>query len=123
MERDMALHTAEHVAAAFELYHYMGDWIWAAYMNSSEEDKAMFREDKDFLMMLRLTPKDVEKWGMDKKEKMDGEHDMKDEDMKPDDKASSLIGGMPNLLKVLRFWKLSKRSIDVIVKLKFEVWR
>merc|ERR1712088_534572 len=71
MEREMAQHTASHVAGAFEIYHSMPSWLWGAYMNSSEEDKAMWREDKGFLMMLKLTPEAVEKWGMDKEEKWD----------------------------------------------------
>ena len=105
MEREMAQHTASHVAGAFELYHYASSWVWAAYMNSSEEDKAMFREDKEFLAMLRLTPEMVEDWGMDgKKEKMDGEYDdMMDKEMKPEDKASSLLGPIPSLRKVIGF--------------------
>ena len=76
MEREMAKHTAEHVAGAFELYHAMPSWIWGAYMNSSDEEKAKFREDKEFLMMLKLSPEIVEDWGKEgdeKKEMMDGE--------------------------------------------------
>jgi len=86
MEREMATHTASHVAGAFELYHSMPSWLWGAYMNSSEEDKAMWREDKEFLMMLKLTPEAVEKWGMDKEEKWDMDKHEKmdmDKDMKP----------------------------------------
>lgn len=77
MERQMAQHTASHVAGAFELYHAMPSWIWGAYMASSEEEKAKFREDKEFLMMLKLTPEMVEDWDKEgddyeKMEKMEG---------------------------------------------------
>ena len=89
MERDMANHAASHIAGHFEMYLEMSSWIWAAYMNSSDEDKEMWREDKDFLMMLDLTPEKVEKWGMndDKKEmkEMDGMDEKKE-------------GGPPKLL-------------------------
>ena len=105
MEREMAQHTASHVAGAFELYHYMSSWVWAAYEAASEEEKAKFREDKEFLAMLRLTPEMVKDWGMDgKKEKMDGEYDdMMDKEMKPEDKPSSLLGPIPSLRKVIGF--------------------
>jgi len=83
MEREMAMHTAEHVAGAFELYHAMPSWIWGAYLAASDEDKAKFREDKEFLMMLKLTPEMVEDWDKEgdyeKMEKKEGE-------MKPMDK-------------------------------------
>jgi hypothetical protein len=104
MEREMAKHTASHVAGAFELYLEMGNWLWAAYMNSSEEEKAGWREDKDFLMMLQLTPEIVEDWGMDgdkkmmDKEMMDKE--MMDKEMKDDKKPE---GGPPKLIRLLRF--------------------
>merc|ERR1712113_934901 len=81
LERETAKHTAEHVAGAFELYHAMPSWIWGAYMNSSDEEKAKFREDKEFLMMLKLTPEMVEDWGKEGDEKME----KKDGEMKPMD--------------------------------------
>ena len=90
MERDMAKHTAAHVAGAFELYHYMGDWLWGNYMAASDEEKATWREDKDFLMMLKLTPEDVEKWGEgEKMEKMEDD--------------SKLMAGPPRMIKLLKF--------------------
>ena len=94
MEREMAEHTASHVAGAFEIYHAMGDWLWAAYMAADDEEKAKWREDKDFLMMLHLTPEEVEKYGMndDKKMEMDGDKDM-----------SKLMVGPPSLRKLMRF--------------------
>merc|ERR1711884_324969 len=55
--------------------------VWGAYMASSDEEKAKFREDKEFLMMLRLTPEMVEDWGKEGDEKME-----KDGKMKPMDK-------------------------------------
>jgi hypothetical protein len=77
MEREMAQHTASHVAGAFEIYHAMPSWLWGAYMASSDEDKAKWRSDKEFLMMLKLTPEMVEDWDMDgekmDKMEMDGE--------------------------------------------------
>jgi hypothetical protein len=94
MERDMAYHTAAHVAGAFELYLEMGNWLWAAYMNSSDEEKEMWREDKEFLMMLQLTPEKVKDWGMDGGKKMKG-----DKGMKGDKKD----GGPPKLIRLLRF--------------------
>merc|ERR550539_219217 len=79
MEREMAQHTASHVAGAFEIYHAMPSWLWGAYMASSDEEKAKWRSDKEFLMMLKLTPEMVEDWDkegdyekMDKME-MEGE--------------------------------------------------
>ena len=75
----MALHAANHIAAHFEMYHYASSWLWGAYMASSDEEKAKWRSDKEFLMMLKLTPEMVEDWDkdgdyekMDKME-MDGE--------------------------------------------------
>ena len=104
MEREMAMHTASHVAGAFEIYHAMPSWLWGAYMAADEEEKAMWREDKKFLMMLKLTPEDVKDWGMDgeKMEKMD---DMDDMDDKMDDKKlmSRLMVGPPSLYKVFKF--------------------
>merc|ERR1719195_421006 len=82
MEREMAMHTAEHVAGAFELYHAMPSWIWGAYLASSDEEKAKFREDKEFLMMLKLTPEMVEDWDKEGDEKME----KKEGEMKPMDK-------------------------------------
>ena len=75
MEREMAQHTASHVAGAFEIYHAMPSWLWGAYQASSDEEKAKWRSDKEFLMMLNLTPEKVEEWGMngdDKEMKEDG---------------------------------------------------
>jgi hypothetical protein len=95
MDVEMAQHTASHVAGAFELYLEMGNWLWAAYMNSSEEEKAGWREDKEFLMMLKLKPEDVKHWGG--KDDMD----MKDMDMK--DKPESLMSGPPSLRKLFKF--------------------
>ena len=100
MERDMAKHTAGHVAGAFEIYHAMPSWLWGNYMAADEEMKAEWRKDKEFLMMLKLTPEMVEKWGMDgekKMEKMDGE--MK-EDKKPMD---SLMISPPSLRTTFAF--------------------
>ena len=94
MEREMAMHTAEHVAGAFELYHAMPSWLWGAYMNSSDEEKAKFREDKEFLMMLKLTPEAVKDWDREGDEKMD--HDEK----KPMD---NLMVGPPSLRKAFKF--------------------
>ena len=72
MEREMAQHTASHVAGAFEIYHAMPSWLWGAYMASSDEEKAKWRSDKEFLMMLKLTPEMVEDWDKDGDyEKMD----------------------------------------------------
>merc|ERR1719361_1469741 len=83
MEREMAQHTASHVAGAFEIYHAMPSWLWGAYMNSSDEEKAKWRSDKEFLMMLKLTPEAVEDWDGEKMEKMDMDMDM--DDKKPMD--------------------------------------
>ena len=94
MERDMAYHTAAHVAGAFELYLEMGNWVWAAYMNSSEEAKAGFREDKDFLMMLKLKPEDVEDW--------ESGTDMDDKDM-DDNMTANLMAGIPSPRKLFKF--------------------
>merc|ERR1719189_2684751 len=77
MEREMAQHTASHVAGAFEIYHAMPSWLWGAYMNSSDEEKAKWRSDKEFLMMLKLTPEAVEDWDGEKMEKMDMDMDDK----------------------------------------------
>ena len=97
MEREMAYHTASHVAGAFEIYHAMPSWIWGAYMASSEEDKQVWREDKDFLKMLKLTPEMVEDWEKEGEEKMD-------KDMKMEDKPASLMVGPPNQLrKIFKF--------------------
>ena len=67
-------------------------------MNSSDEEKEAWREDKDFLMMLRLTPEKVKDWGMDgdHDEKMMGEKGEMG-DKKPEGK------GPPKLIKLLRF--------------------
>jgi len=75
MEREMANHEASHIAGHFEMYHYAPSWLWGAYMASSDEEKAKWRSDKEFLMMLNLTPEKVEEWGMngdDKEMKEDG---------------------------------------------------
>merc|ERR1712083_461795 len=77
MEREMAQHTASHVAGAFEIYHAMPSWLWGAYMASSDEEEAKWRSDKEFLMMLKLTPEMVEDWDGEKMEKMDGDMDEK----------------------------------------------
>merc|ERR1712038_475432 len=88
---------ASHVAGAFEIYHAMPSWLWGAYMASSEEDKQAWREDKDFLMMLKLTPEMVEDWDKEGEEKMD-------KDMKMEDKPASLMAGPPNQLrKIFKF--------------------
>jgi len=72
MEREMANHEASHIAAHFEMYHYASSWLWGAYMASSDEEKAKWRSDKEFLMMLKLTPEMVEDWDKDGDyEKMD----------------------------------------------------
>jgi hypothetical protein len=92
MERDMAYHTAAHVAGAFELYLEMGNWVWAAYMNSSEEAKAGFREDKDFLMMLKLKPEDVEDW-----------ESGAEDDMDMDMMTANLMAGIPSPRKLFKF--------------------
>lgn len=94
MDREMALHTAEHVAAAFELYMEYGNWIWAAYMNSDEMTKKEWRKDKEFLMMFRLMPEDVEGWG-------DGEEG-EDGDME-DKMGEDMFRTMPSLRKLFRF--------------------
>jgi hypothetical protein len=94
MEREMALHTASHVTGAFELYLEMGNWLWAAYMNSSEEAKMGWREDKDFLMMLHLKPEDVKDW----------ESGAEDDDMMmDDDMVANLMAGIPSPRKLFRF--------------------
>ena len=89
MEREMALHAANHIAAHFEMYHEAHNWIWAAYMNSDPDTKKEFRKDKDFLMMLNLTEDMVKDWGMD------GEKEMMEEDMKKED---SKMTGPPSLI-------------------------
>ena len=72
MEREMANHEASHIAGHFEMYHYASSWLWGAYMASSDEEKAKWRSDKEFLMMLKLTPEMVEDWDKDGDyEKMD----------------------------------------------------
>jgi len=98
MEREMAMHTAEHVAGAFEIYHAMPSWLWGAYMASSEEDKQAWREDKEFLMMLKLTPEAVEDWDKEGDEKMD--YEKMDGEKKPMD---NLMVGPPSLRKVFKF--------------------
>jgi hypothetical protein len=90
MDREMALHTAEHVAAAFELYMEYGNWIWGAYMNSDDMTKKEWRKDKDFLMMFRLFPEDVEGWG-----------DGGDDEEGGDD--GEMFTVMPSLRKLFRF--------------------
>jgi len=83
MEREMANHEASHIAGHFEMYHYAPSWLWGAYMASSDEEKAKWRSDKEFLMMLKLTPEMVEDWD---KEKGDYEKmDMEKDDKKPMD--------------------------------------
>ena len=77
MEREMANHAASHIAGHFEMYHYAKDWVWGAYMNSSDEEKAAYREDKKFLMMLHLTPEMVEDMGMNGDKDMDMDKDKK----------------------------------------------
>ena len=57
------------------MYHEAASWVWGAYMASSDEEKAKWRSDKEFLMMLNRTPEKVEEWGMngdDKEMKEDG---------------------------------------------------
>jgi len=106
MEREMAQHTAAHVAGAFEIYHAMPSWLWGAYMASDEEAKKAWREDKDFLMMLKLTPEAVEKWDgeHDDYEKMDGDYEKMDGEKMDDKKPmSSLMVGPPSLRKVFKF--------------------
>ena len=98
MEREMAQHTASHVAGAFEIYHAMPSWLWGAYMASSEEDKQAWREDKEFLMMLKLTPEAVEDWDKEGDEKMD--YEKMDGEKKPMD---NLMVGPPSLRKVFKF--------------------
>ena len=99
MEREMAMHTAEHVAGAFEIYHAMPSWLWGAYMASSEEDKQTWREDKDFLMMLMLKPEDVEDWDKEGDEMMEGDEKM-DGEKKPMD---NLMVGPPSLRTAFKF--------------------
>ena len=97
MEREMAYHTASHVAAAFELYLEYYNWLWAAYMNSDEATKCEWRKDKGFLIMLEMLPEDVKDWeGCDGegKEKMEG--DMEDEEGK-------LFTGVPTINKLFKF--------------------
>merc|ERR1719479_635191 len=94
MERELAMHTASHVAGAFELYLEMGNWLWAAYMNSPEEAKEEWRKDKDFLMMLHLKPEDVEDW-----ESGAEEGEMMEDDMM----TSNLMTGIPSPRKLFRF--------------------
>ena len=89
MEREMALHAANHIAAHFEMYHEAHNWLWAAYMNSDPDMKKEFRKNKDFLMMLNLTEDMVKDWGMD------GEKEMMEEDMKKED---SKMTGPPSLI-------------------------
>jgi hypothetical protein len=64
MERELANHEASHIAGAFELYLESSNWVWGAYMDSSDEDKALWREDREFLQILDLTPEKVEEMGM-----------------------------------------------------------
>ena len=82
MEREMANHEASHIAGHFEMYHELPSWLWGAYMASSEEEKEKWRSDKEFLMMLDLTPEKVEKWGkggdMEMKEMKEGDDKMMD---------------------------------------------
>jgi len=82
MEREMANHEASHIAGHFEMYLEAKSWVWGAYMASSDEDKAKWREDKEFLMMLDLTPEKVKDWGMDGDDKEMGEMKEGDMDMK-----------------------------------------
>merc|ERR1712088_501738 len=55
----------------------------AAYMATMEREMAKWRSDKEFLMMLKLTPEMVEDWDGEKMEKMD--MDMDEDDKKPMD--------------------------------------
>ena len=94
MEREMALHEASHIAGHFEMYLEMSSWLWGAYMASSDEEKAKWREDKEFLMMLDLTPEKVKEWGMD------GE----DKEMKEMKEGDDKMSGPPSLLlKIANF--------------------
>jgi hypothetical protein len=95
MEREAAMHVAEHTAGAFELYLEFGNWIWAAYMAASDEEKKGWREDKDFLMMLHLMPEDVEDWTSGDGEKMD--------DGMGEDMMANLMVGVPHPSKLFRF--------------------
>ena len=98
MEREMANHEASHIAGHFEMYHYAPSWLWGAYMASSDEAKEEWRKDKEFLMMLNLTPEKVEKWGMN------GD-DMEMKEMKEGD--GKMMDGPPSLIvKLANFWRL-----------------
>jgi len=101
MERELAFHTAAHMAGAFEVYLEYGNWLWAAYMNSDDATKCEWRKDKDFLMMLHLMPKDVEDWeGCDGD--AEGEEKMED-DMEGDEEEGKLFTGVPTLFKLFKF--------------------
>merc|ERR1719411_2138180 len=97
MEREMALHTASHVAGAFELYLEMGNWLWAAYMNSDDATKCEWRKDKGFLIMLQLMPEDVKDW-----EGCDGDAEG-EEKMEGDMEEGKLFTGVPTITKLFKF--------------------
>merc|ERR1719510_2497486 len=72
------------------------------YMAADEEAKAEWRKDKEFLMMLKLTPEMVEKWDMDGEEKMD--YEKMDGEMKEDKKPmDSLMMSPPSLRTTFAF--------------------
>lgn len=97
MERESALHVAEHVAQGFELYKNYGNWIWAQYMNSEEESKKMWRADKDFLMMFNLMPEDVKEWTHEDGTMGGGKKDDDKEDDMDMEKDDDMLAYMPSL--------------------------
>jgi len=96
MEREQANHAASHIAGHFEMYHEAASWVWGAYMASSDEAKEEWRKDKEFLMMLSLSPEKVEDWGkcgeMDEKEMMEKREERMDE------KKEGAPAGPPKLM-------------------------
>lgn len=97
MERELAYHTASHVAGAFELYLEYGNWLWAAYMNSDDATKCEWRKDKGFLIMLQLMPEDVKDW-----EGCDGDAEG-EEKMEGDMEEGKLFTGVPTITKLFKF--------------------
>merc|ERR1712051_498842 len=97
-----------HIAGAFELYLESSSWVWGAYMDSSDEDKALWREDREFLNMLDLTPEKVEEMGMNALK------DFADEEMKKgmDEKEPMVL---------LNSWSNSPISEDLDRDLKFKL--
>lgn len=99
MEREMAMHTASHASAVFATYKEYSNWIWGAYINSSDEAKCGFRKDKGFLIMFKLMPEDVKDWE-GTGDCPDKEGDMDGEDM--EEAEGEMFTGIPTLFKLFK---------------------